>query len=170
MSLSAGSTIARASSGSMSSIKSIEPLMSANSAVTVLRSPSSAVEASGCSGVTRMSGAVDAACGELAAADAALAVSAVPQSSQKADEGAFSAPHFGHLRDSGLPHAAQKFLLVVLSVPHLVQRIALPGKPSDWPFLYHPSPGRGSGLRKGFCPDSTRKSDRTMSPCLVKRV
>jgi hypothetical protein len=36
-------------------------------------------------------------------------------------------------------------LPVVLSVPHLVQRMALPGKPSDWPFLYHPVPGRGSG-------------------------
>src|SRR6516165_3279982 len=38
--LSAGSTIARASSGSRSSINSIEPLISANNAVTVLRSPS----------------------------------------------------------------------------------------------------------------------------------
>ena len=42
--------IARASSGSRSSINSVEPLMSANSAVTVLRSPSIVVEASGCSG------------------------------------------------------------------------------------------------------------------------
>ena len=40
--------------------------------------------------------------------------------------------------------AAQNFLPVVLSVPHLLQRIALPGKPSDSPFLYHPEPGRGS--------------------------
>src|SRR5262249_41908914 len=40
MSLSAGSTMARASSGSRSSINSIEPLMSAKRAVTVLRSPS----------------------------------------------------------------------------------------------------------------------------------
>ena len=37
---SAGSIIARASSGSRSCISSVEPLMSANSAVTVLRSPS----------------------------------------------------------------------------------------------------------------------------------
>jgi hypothetical protein len=49
----------------------------------------------------------------------------VPQSSQNADEGAFSAPHFGHFLDSGLPHAAQNFLLVVLSVPHLVQLPAI---------------------------------------------
>jgi len=57
----AGSTMARASSGSRSSISSIEPLISANNAVTVLRSPSIVVEASGCSGVTRIWGAVDAA-------------------------------------------------------------------------------------------------------------
>ena len=54
----------------------------------------------------------------------ALPASAVPQSSQNADDGAFSAPHFGQRLDSGLPHAAQNFLLVVLSVPHLVQCIA----------------------------------------------
>ena len=55
----------------------------------------------------------------------------MPQSSQNADEGAFSAPHFGQLRDSGLPHAAQNFLLVVLSVPHLVQRMRLILRDSD---------------------------------------
>jgi hypothetical protein len=44
---------------------------------------------------------------------------------KNADEGAFSAPHFGQRLDSGLPHAAQNFLLVVLSVPHLVQRMRL---------------------------------------------
>ena len=36
----------------------------------------------------------------------------------------------------------------MLSVPHLVQRIALPGKPSDSPFLYHSMPGMGSELRE----------------------
>jgi len=55
----------------------------------------------------------------------------VPQSSQNANEGAFSAPHFGQRLDSGLPHPGQNFLFVVLSVPHLVQRIALLGNPSD---------------------------------------
>ena len=59
-------------------------------------------------------------------AGAASPASAVPQSSQNADAGAFSAPHFGQRLDNGLPQAAQNFLLVVLSVPHLVQRIALP--------------------------------------------
>src|SRR5258708_1631637 len=134
MSLSAGSTIARASSGSRSCISSVEPFRSANSAVTVLRSPSGAVEASGPSGVTRMLGAIDAAGDELAAAGAASPASAAPQSSQNPDEGAFSAPHFGQRRDSGLPHAAQNFLRVVLSVPHLVQRMRLILRDSDCPF------------------------------------
>jgi hypothetical protein len=57
----------------------------------------------------------------------------VPQSSQNADEGAFSAPHFGQRRDSWLPHAAQNFLFVVLSVPHLVQRIGGPGNQATGP-------------------------------------
>ncbi len=47
ISFSAGSMIERASSGSSSAISSLEPLMSANSAVTVLRSPSSAAAPSG---------------------------------------------------------------------------------------------------------------------------
>jgi hypothetical protein len=58
--------------------------------------------------------------------DAALPASAAPQSSQNADEGEFSAPHFGQRLDSGLPHAAQNFRPVVLSVPHLAQCIVLP--------------------------------------------
>jgi len=33
--------------------------------------------------------------------------------------------------DSALPHAAQNFLFVVLSVPHLLQRIALFENPSN---------------------------------------
>jgi hypothetical protein len=53
-----------------------------------------------------------------------LTASALPQSSQNTDAGAFSAPHFGQRLDSELPHAAQNFLPVVLSVPHFVQRIA----------------------------------------------
>ena len=52
ISFSAGSTMARASSGSRSSISSIDPLMSANRAVTVLRSPSS--EVSEISALTRI--------------------------------------------------------------------------------------------------------------------
>jgi hypothetical protein len=61
---------------------------------------------------------------EPAAKDAALPASAAPQSSQNAEEGAFSAPHFGQRIDNGLPQAAQNFLPVMLSAPHLVHRIA----------------------------------------------
>src|ERR1700675_4267448 len=117
--------MARASSGSRSSISSIEPLMSANSAVTVLRSPSSGSPA-GCSGMTRISETVEADWRELVAAGAALPASTAPRSSENADDGAFSAPHLAHRLGSGLPHAAQNFLPVVLSVSHLVQSIALP--------------------------------------------
>jgi hypothetical protein len=49
-----------------------------------------------------------------------------PQSSQNADEGAFSAPHLGQRPDNRQPHAAQNFLPVALSVPHLIQRIPYP--------------------------------------------
>src|SRR5712692_9387340 len=128
---SSGATIACAASGSSASISAVEPLRSANSAVTILRSPSIVVEASACSEVTRILGAADAALGKVAAADSALPGRAAPQSSQNADAGAFCAPHFGQPRDSGLPHAAQNFLLVVLSVPHLVQRMRLILRDSD---------------------------------------
>jgi hypothetical protein len=55
-----------------------------------------------------------------------LGVSAEPQSSQNTDESTFSAPHFGHRLEIGLPHAAQNFLLLLLSVPHFEQRINPP--------------------------------------------
>jgi hypothetical protein len=100
-----------------------------------------------------------------------IASSTFPQKRQNRSESVFSAPHFGQRLDGGLPHAAQNFLLVVLSVPHLVQRIALPGKPSDWPSLYHPGAGKGQqACGKGWCSESTRKSDRVTSHCLVKAV
>jgi len=56
-------------------------------------------------------------------AGSAFPTSPVPQSSQNADEGEFSAPQFEQRRESGLPQAPQNFLPVVLSVPHFVQRI-----------------------------------------------
>jgi hypothetical protein len=64
ISLSAGSMIARASSGSRSRISSVEPLMSANNAVTVLRSPSSVGEASSATTRTAAAG-FDAAASPL---------------------------------------------------------------------------------------------------------
>src|SRR3984893_1914547 len=122
---SAGSIIARASSGSRSSISSIDPLMSANKAVTVLRSPSIGVEASGCSGVTRTSEAN--ACGdEIAPAVPAAFVSGAPHLPQKSDVGGFSALHFAQCLASADPHFAQKLLVEGLFVPHLEQRIGAP--------------------------------------------
>jgi hypothetical protein len=50
----------------------------------------------------------------------------VPQSSQNADEGAFSAPHAGQGLESKLPQTAQNFRPVTLSVPHLSHRITPP--------------------------------------------
>src|SRR6516162_1758056 len=106
--------MARASSGSWSSISSIEPLISANKAVTVLRSPSifslTSVSA------TRIGGSLDSF------AEAAEATpSEAPQSSQNLAIGELSAPHLVHRFDSGLPHSGQNFLPDVLSVPHLEQ-------------------------------------------------
>ena len=127
-------------------MSSMEPLISANRAVTVLRSPSSVAEASVCPGVMRIWGAVGATRGEPAAADAASPASEAPQSSQNADEGAFSAPHFGHRLDSGLPHVAQNFLPVELSFPHLEQRIALPSVMRPTPISTAFRTVRSSGL------------------------
>src|SRR5271168_4763641 len=116
MSFSAGSTIARASSGSMSSIRSIDPLMSANSAVTVFRSPSifSAASAS----AIRIGGAS----GFFAATDPD-APKAAPQSAQNLAPGALSEPHREQRFDNGPPHSAQNFLPGIPSVPHFEQHI-----------------------------------------------
>src|ERR1700675_4999408 len=114
--------IARASSGSRSSINSVEPLMSANKAVTVLRSPSSVAEASGCSGVTRILGA--GLGGAEGATAAAIAVpSGLPQSPQNFFSGGFSAPHCPHRFASGAPQSPQNRLLAGFSAPHFAQRI-----------------------------------------------
>src|SRR5262249_43413019 len=117
MRCSTGSTIARASSGSRSRISSVEPLISAKSAVTVLRSPSR-FSAAGAS-ATR----IGVSPGSLASA-AADAPSAAPQSSQNFADGELSAPHFAQLLGSGQPHSLQNFLPEVLSAPHLEQRMS----------------------------------------------
>src|SRR5579864_7776832 len=116
---SAGSTIARASSGSRSRISSVEPLMSANSAVTVLRSPSIVRAPSGCSGATRAS---DSGIDGAAPAETVLSMSGAPHLPQKLEDGGFSALHFAHDLVSAFPHCAQKLLPGVLFVPHFVQR------------------------------------------------
>src|SRR5262249_508918 len=116
ISFSAGSTTARASSGSRSSISSIEPLMSANTAVTVLRSPSQ-FSGAGVS-ITRIGASFT--CFAEAASDIPRAV---PQSSQNLAAGELSAPDFTQRLDNGLPHSGQNFLPDVLSVLHLGQSI-----------------------------------------------
>src|SRR5262249_39318404 len=111
----------RASSGSRSSINSIEPLMSANSAVTVLRSPSRFSAADG--SVTRMGASFIFAAG---VAIVASAPNAAPQESQNFASVRFSAPHEEHLGENLPPHLSQKRAPSRLSAPHLEQRIADP--------------------------------------------
>src|SRR5215472_3664622 len=113
--------MARASSGSRSSISSIEPLMSAKRTVTVLRSPSSlsAAEAS----ETRIGASLD-----FLAEPAEATPSGAPQSSQNLAVAELSAPHLVQRFDIGLPHSGQNFLPDVLSVPHLEQRIETPSE------------------------------------------
>ncbi len=120
----AGSTIARASSGSRSCSSSVEPLMSANSAVTVLRSPSifSAAASS-----TRIADSF-ACFGE---APLAVPPIAVPQESQNFASSRFSAPHDEHVGESRAPHLSQNFALSRLFVSQFEQRIAPPRTPRN---------------------------------------
>src|SRR5712692_4919401 len=113
--------IARASSGSRSSISSVEPLMSANNAVTVLRSPSIASEVCR-SGAMRTPPVTSAADGLPLSATASVP-SALPQSAQNFAPSALSELQFEQRFDSGLPHSAQNFLPGIPSVPHFEQRI-----------------------------------------------
>jgi hypothetical protein len=67
-----------------------DPLISANSAVTVLRSPSIVRAASGCAGATRAPHA-DSGVDGVAPAETALSVSEAPHLPQKLEDGGFSA-------------------------------------------------------------------------------
>ena len=103
--------------------------MSANSAVTVLRSPSSA------SGELR-SGATpaleaDPFSVEVATAAPAPFASGAPHLPQKSDVGGFSALHLEQCLASAFPHFAQKLFVEGLLVPQLEQRIGLPTEPND---------------------------------------
>src|ERR1700730_2979517 len=104
---SAGSTTARAASGSRSSIWLIEPLMSANNTVMVFRSPSATVEDSNRSATTRSGGATDVVSGGGAGAAVALAVITAPHSPQNFSPGSLDAPHRAHLAAIATPHWAQ---------------------------------------------------------------
>src|SRR5215469_12491984 len=114
--------MARASSGSRSSIRSIEPLMSAKSAVTVLRSPS------------KFWGAGVPAIRTQGSSDFLTAVGGVPSpaphSPQKFSAGSMAAPHRGHFAASLDPHWVQNFRPSRLSAPHFAQRMAVNKAPS----------------------------------------
>jgi hypothetical protein len=95
--------------------------MSANSAVTVLRSPSSSSDEP-LSVAPRTLGADPG--GDEAAAAPTPFVNGVPHLPQKSEVGGFSALHFAHCFASAVPHFAQKLLVGELFVPHFAQRIA----------------------------------------------
>src|SRR5271156_3721560 len=119
ISLSAGSTIARASSGSRSCSSSVEPLISANSAVRVLRSPSR-VAIAGVS-VPLISRPADFFGGSSAVG----AASDSPHESQNRASMRLSAPHDGHLGESFAPHLSQKRAPSRFSPEPLAQRILM---------------------------------------------
>src|SRR5208283_1637726 len=118
--------IARASSGSRSCSSSVEPLMSANSAVTVLRSPPETSAATG-PATTLISAPAPAPGGGtwLEAAAPLPAGNGAPQPPQYFSSGSFDAPHREHFAVSGEPHSAQKRRPSRLPFPHLAQRIFL---------------------------------------------
>src|SRR5215470_18811546 len=133
MTLSTGSTNARASSGSRSCSNSVEPLMSANSAVTVLRSPSAAP-----AGVASWSTRTD---GVDATGDCATALlTGAPHWSQNFDAGWIVAPQFEHEPRKGAAHPLQNLAPSRFSVPHFGQII-----PTD---LHWHRVGARSNLRR----------------------
>src|SRR5260370_42144229 len=97
MILSAGSMMSPASSGSSPSNRSIEPLMSANSEVSILRSPSTASLEATAGRALRQGPGV----GELGLASAAA------HSLQNLARGLFAAPHLTHRTASGAAHSWQ---------------------------------------------------------------
>jgi hypothetical protein len=125
--------MARASSGSRSCSSSVEPLISANSAVKVLRSPSSAADEPR-SGATRTPPGLDP--DHEAAAASAPFVSGVPHLPPKSEAGGFSVLHFAHGFASAFPHFEQKLFVDGLFVPHFEQRIEIT-RIRYCPFSYH---------------------------------
>src|SRR4029450_6069541 len=123
-----GSRSLRASSGSRSASSFIEPLRSAKSTVTCLRSPSSAalevrIFSARCLGVY-VSGAVNRGPGA-----AGEAPKAAPQPPQNFTLGSFENPQEGQARAKGDPHSAQNRRPALLAVPQRGQFIASPSVP-----------------------------------------
>src|SRR5712692_10986058 len=123
MSLSDGSMIARASSGSRSSISSIDPLMSANSAVTVLRSPwSSSDEPSGL-----ILTLVSIAALLVGTGSGSAAARRLPHLRQNFELGGFVVPQALQACSMRAPHSAQNTASARLSLWHFAQIIGLRG-------------------------------------------
>ena len=123
----------------MSSISSVEPLMSANSAVTVLRSPSSVpASVTFCSGVTRTLATTPGGGEDMPAPSVWLR--AVPQLPQKPEVAGLFVLQSGQSLVSVFPHFPQKLLVEGLFVPHFEQRIDASSLRSTRSHLYHPRP------------------------------
>src|SRR5207248_2343443 len=117
--------IARATSGSRSRINSVEPLISANSAVTVLRSPSICADSAGCPGVTGIAkSGFTAMGGDSAALAPGAASNGAAHSSQNLAVSILIAPQRRHFAANGAAHSLQNFAPSRLSFPHFVQRIS----------------------------------------------
>src|SRR5450755_264507 len=112
----AGSMIARASSGSRLRIHSVEPLMSANSAVTVLRSPSG-TSPLGESTLTL----IPLASSLIGCFGPAADPNEVPHSWQNFAFTGLAKPHFGQQPLNDSPHSMQNFAPAAFSALHLEQ-------------------------------------------------
>src|SRR5229473_218482 len=121
MSFRAGSMIARASSGSRSCSSSVDPLMSANSAVTVLRS-ASIKDASACSAATRIAEVGTATASDLP--EPSVTPSGAAHSPQNFAVGAFSYPHFAQRLLKGAAHSLQNFCSAGFSAPQFAHFIS----------------------------------------------
>src|ERR1700687_5411451 len=104
---SAGSMMARASSGSRSRSSSVEPLMSANSAVTVLRSP--------------FATSATAADGGRIVDFVVASVRGAAHSPQNRAAGEFSNPHCEHRDLNGDAHCSQNLSPAGFSAPQFEQ-------------------------------------------------
>src|SRR5713101_6679084 len=113
--------MARASSGSRSSIRSIEPLISANNAVTVLRSPSIASDASASAAMLICNGGEEAAAEISAFAEP----TEVPHFLQNRAPGLTDALQAGQTNSNFAPHPSQNEASEGLPWLHMVQSIVV---------------------------------------------
>src|SRR5712692_6378528 len=115
--------MARASSGSRSRINSVEPMISANSAVIVLRSPSAGSAPAPDSSLKIFCASGDPR-GRAGSGDRRGFRRGVPHSPQNLNCGGFSAPQFGQTASSGRPQLPQNLVVSGFSELQLGQRIS----------------------------------------------